>query len=89
MKIVRDNFANCWQIETSMNTTTATLAVKLLSSDNEFLSYPCKGRLQITEYFGCGKISAVFQQGRYDGSVFRHYGKTSVVVENPVFTYGK
>jgi hypothetical protein len=78
MKIARDNFANGWQIETSMKIT-STLAVKLLASDNTFLSYPVKGRLEITEYFLNGKISAVFHP----------LCGGPVIVKNPVFSYGK
>ena len=57
------------------------MAVELLSSDNTFLSYPVKGRIEIIEYTLDGRISAIFY--------LLEKGTGPVVVKNPVFTYGK
>lgn len=60
--------------------------VTLTKSDNEYLTYPCAGRIQIIETFLNGGILAVFQRGTYEGAQFFADGGP-VGIKNPVFNY--
>ncbi len=65
----------------------ASFHVELLSSDNDYLTYPCKGTIILQETGTDGSIiNAVFRKDveGIDDSV-----STFVSVRNPVFTYKK
>jgi hypothetical protein len=63
-----------------------SFAVSLLGSDNQYLTYPVAGRLQIIEAFANGTIHGAFQKGQYDGCFFYADGGP-VMVRRPRFTH--
>lgn len=64
----------------------SSFSVILVHSENEYISYPASGRLQITEAFTNGDVDAVFQSGEYKGCEFIHVGPP-VRVKSPRFKH--
>lgn len=71
------------------------LQVTLLSSDNTYLTYPCKGMLELFEIGMSGTIiTGIFRGFKDEEKGHNWFDKSKglncpVVVKNPTFTYGK
>ena len=62
------------------------VAVTITKADNKDLTYPSRGRMQITEVFTDGRVLGAFQRGEYDGSTFYADGGP-VSLLRPEFTH--